>query len=79
MILKLTAFTQVNPGYCEHYLAKMLLDGQIETREVSLSQLRELFNDFPGGYKQVLLLALIRYRLEQDVPIESLTKKVRII
>jgi len=47
--------------------------------ETSLDQLQILFDDFPGGYKQALLLALTRYRLEQNVPIDLLTSKVRVI
>jgi len=78
MALKLNSFTKRNPGACMHYLAVMNLDGQASSAEMSLPQLRSLFDDFPGGYKQALLLALIRYRLEQDVPVELLNKKVRI-
>ena len=60
-------------------MATLDTDGQTLTVETSLDQLQILFDDFPGGYKQALLLALTRYRLEQNVPIDLLTSKVRVI
>ena len=78
-MLKLHAFTQLNLGTCKHYTAILVADGQTLTAETSLNQLQVLFDDFPGGYKQALVMALIRYRLEQGVPIELLTSRVRIV
>lgn len=76
MPLRLKKF--ISPGACTHYKAEMFLDGQIETAEVSLSEIGKLFDDFPGGYKHALLLSLIRYRLEQGLSTDDLIGKVRI-
>lgn len=78
MPLRLKTFKQVNPGGCEHYKAEMFLDGQIETREVSVSEISKLFENFPGGYRHALILGLIQYRLDQGVAINNLVGKVRI-
>lgn len=61
-----------------HYKAEFLIDEIEETMEISLNDLEGLFEDFPGGYKRALLLALMQYRIEKGVPVSRLHRKVRI-
>lgn len=74
MAITITAITRVNAPPCQHWNITVNDNGVTRSAERHVPQVRAMFEAFPGGFKEALVLAYILYRL--DISGETLAQIV---
>lgn len=75
MPLGIDSITRASGAGCNHYNVVFNLDGNTSSATLSrddVTKLMDSLSPLPGNYKHLLLVLLVRYRLEQGVSLANL-------
>lgn len=67
MPLSITDITRENGAACNHFSVTMSIDGVSQTKKLSLVDIQAIGDQLAriGPYKNLMLIMLLRYRLDQ--------------
>ena len=64
MAITITGVTRVNPPPCQHWTITVNDNGVSRSAVRNVADVRQMFEAFPGDFKEALVLAYILYRID---------------
>lgn len=72
MSLKITAIVRQNPAPCIHYRLTGNDNGVVKSINITMEEIQQLFDTFPGGKRGALLFAWAQDRLDRGANVNQL-------